>query len=69
MIIEDKRHEAEVRFEILKEGDVFSYNDLYYMKIRECDDGINAIDLMDGEGTDFYSNHEVVKVNAKLVIE
>lgn len=69
MIIEDKRYEAEVNFEILKEGEVFSYNDLYYMKVENCHEYGNAVCLQDGELTEFYPDHEVTKLNAKLVIE
>ena len=69
MIVEDKRHEIEVKFETLREGDVFSYNDLYYMKVEDCREYGNAICLQDGQFDEFYPNHEVVRVNAKLVIE
>ncbi len=69
MIIENKRYEKEVNFEILKEGDVFSYNNFYYMKVENCHEYGNAVSLQDGEITEFFPDHGVVKLNAKLIIE
>lgn len=70
MIIEDNRPVIEVNFKDLKAGDIFSYSDIYYIKVEECyEEGTDAVCLTDGEITEFYPNDEVIKLNAKLVIE
>ena len=69
MIIEEKE-KYEVYFEDLKAGDVFCFNETYYMKVEEdYGDDIDAVELKNGICVEFCPDDKVTKVNAKLVIE
>lgn len=69
MIIE-KKTDVIVGFGDLRPGDVFCYNNMFFMKIAEgYGDGVDAIDLEDGEISEFLPIERVIKVNTKLVIE
>lgn len=69
MIIE-KKTDVIVNFGDLRSGDVFCYNNIFYMKIAEgYGDGVDAIDLEYGEISEFLPIERVIKVNTKLVIE
>ena len=73
MIVQDKTEPKKVEFWTIPNGDVFMYNDVYYLAIDELEDSRrsekNAVDLKDGEATHFGSNDMVVWVKATLVIE
>jgi hypothetical protein len=66
MIITDKRNES-CSFEELCYGDVFTFNGVYYMKVREEGD-INAVGLVTGGLSYFEEGDVVTPVEVELVI-
>lgn len=63
------------KFEDLKRGDVFAYNNYIWMAIQimstdDIDDGaINAVCLSDGESTYFNQDDIVFLLDAELIIK
>lgn len=69
-----KEDKATVEFVKIDNGGVFSYGGIFYIKIEgivDCDgEGVNAVDLSDGEVTSFEGNNIVTSYpNAVLVIK
>lgn len=69
-----KEGKATVEFGKIYNGGVFSYGDIFYIKIKgivDCDgEAVNAVDLSDGEVTSFEGNNIVASYpNAALVIK
>ena len=59
-----------VPFKQVTQGDVFLFNGEHYMKMEECENWINAVNLFTGEITHFSSDEIVAPVdNCYLAIE
>jgi hypothetical protein len=57
-----------VPFDVLKEGDVFKYNTILFMKISTLDKIYNAVRIDNGKCTDFV-NEYVEPVKGKFVMD
>lgn len=67
------KNKKKVTFKFIAIGEVFSWNNILYMAIREgtstsTGEIFNAVSMKDGEITYFEANDEVVLVKAQLVI-
>ena len=75
MNIEDKNANSTIEFCNVPSGEIFLYEDSYYLAIDPLEDGygneVNAINLSDGDGggTYFDEDTEVLWVKATLTIE
>lgn len=74
MKIEDRRISDLVIFERLKNGDIFEFDGVFYMRVDRIinaafDPTYNAVRLRDGIARVFRPSDDVRKLNAKLVIE
>ena len=70
MDIVDKRNDNLARFEWIRVGEVFEYEDAIYMVIHLTDEGYNAVNLENGQATTFEDDDRVSRLdNARLVIE
>ena len=68
------RRKSSVKFETVKQGEVFEFNGYFYMKTSSsyCDDSgdyDNVVNLESGELIYFEDNDIIMPVNCKLVIE
>lgn len=71
MTIKDTRKGNAVPFRTLKKGDVFTFNDIFYMvieKVKLDDLNINTVRLSDGGVSKFRDETMVFKVEAELHI-
>lgn len=73
MEIIDKR-KSPIKFETVKQGEVFEFNGYFYMKTSSsyCDDNgdyDNAVNLESGELNYFEGNDIVMPVKCKLIAE
>lgn len=67
------KNKRKIPFKMIAIGEVFSWNGILYMAMREATSTstgelFNAISMKDGESTCFEANDEVVLVKAQLVI-
>lgn len=71
MIVEIDSHKTTLSFNNMEIGEVFEYDGKYFLKtinVFDADRYYNAIHLSTGNATYFTANAEVVKVNAKLMV-
>lgn len=69
-----KEDRAVVEFIKIDDGGVFSHGGIFYIKTEGIEDSgggvVNAVNLVDGEGTSFEDNDHVVSYpNAVLVLD
>ena len=75
MQVDNKIGNGEIKFHRVPNGEIFLYEDAYYLAIDSLEDSrgdtINAINLSEGngEGTEFDDGTEVLWVRATLTIE
>ena len=71
-IVENKK-ENYINFEDLEIGEVFKFDDIYYLKIENIKVGgeyfINAVSMDSGEVSLFCNDIEIIPIKATLVID
>lgn len=67
MKVKEKERQKNVKFSQLNPGDVFRYDEYFYMAIVPCGGDENAVGIDDGELTEFDDTDIVLPIDGEFV--